>query len=633
MTGLPTLLVELDDGTGTFPYDITEYVSLSSGWSIGPHGRPDELQEVQATSLNLTLDNTDGRFTLGAALYNDTYADTYGETGVHVDQRIRVTETVGATVSRRFTGYVQAWPTTWPTGGGETARSPIVATDMSPRWGRRSMKSVLRQEIGVDDPYLYYPCDEQQGSLYADSIGQSDIRLIRAGGDGQYEFGAEYPAPTEDTTGSAVLYKPGWPAQPALRTGQTIQPGSAFTLEAVVTTRPAGSPEWEVFHLSSTTTQAEVWLTVVVSSGVAGVNALMVGPTGTPAIVSAAAPGFEDGEAHHVALTVSGTTLRVYCDGVQVGTDGSSAAIGGSDDMRLTSGAYVNSTLDPGDKAALCHLALTLSAPSGARIAAHSDAALNGFINDTSDVRIGRYLDVAGVDPAARDLETGVLSPVPHLDTAGMKVSEALARVVAAEGGVLFVAGDGDVTLHNRHHASLQTSAKMVFAAVDVDPNVAVEADTQRLINVAIYKAVTGAEQEARDNDSVLLHEEWTDSADLLVATPDEALARAQWTVALYAEPSPRIPDLTIDLLTSSQSLVEGFLALEVGDRIQVTDWPTQAPGSTLDLIVEGWTEQQSATAWTLTLSCSPWEQAGGAVWILGDATYGVLGSTTRLHY
>ncbi|MCC7268780.1 MAG: hypothetical protein IT546_15780, partial [Caulobacteraceae bacterium] len=80
MTGLPTLLVELDDGSGTFPYDITEYVSLSSGWSIGPHGRPDELQEVQATSLNLTLDNTDGRFTLGAALYNDTYSDTYGET-------------------------------------------------------------------------------------------------------------------------------------------------------------------------------------------------------------------------------------------------------------------------------------------------------------------------------------------------------------------------------------------------------------------------------------------------------------------------------------------------------------------------------------------------------------------------
>ena len=237
MTGLPTLLVELDDGTGTFPYDITEYVSLSR-LVDRPARSPDELQEVQATSLNLTLDNTDGRFTLGAALYNDTYADTYGETGVHVDQRIRVTETVGATVSRRFTGYAGV-ADDLADGWRETARSPIVATDMSPRWGRRSMKSVLRQEIGADDPYLYYPCDEQQGSLYADSIGSSNIRLIRAGGDGQYEFGAEYPAPTEDTTGSAVLYKPGWPAQPALRTGQTIQPGSAFTLEAVVTTRPA----------------------------------------------------------------------------------------------------------------------------------------------------------------------------------------------------------------------------------------------------------------------------------------------------------------------------------------------------------------------------------------------------------
>ena len=46
-------------------------------------------------------------------------------------------------------------------------------------------------------------------------------------------------------------------------------------------------------------------------------------------------------------------------------------------------------------RAALCHMALTLSTLSAGRVAAHSDAALNGFIDDTSDARIGRYLDVA----------------------------------------------------------------------------------------------------------------------------------------------------------------------------------------------------------------------------------------------
>ena len=98
--------------------------------------------------------------------------------------------------------------------------------------------------------------------------------------------------------------------------------------------------------------------------------------------------------------------------------------------------------------------------------------------------------------------------------------------MVAAEGGVLFVAGDGRVAFHNRHHASLQTSAKMVFAAVDVDPNVEVEADTQRLINGPSTRRSRAPSKRPATTTSILLHEEWTDSADLLVATPDEALAR-----------------------------------------------------------------------------------------------------------
>ena len=63
MAGLPTMLVLLDDGSATYPYDITAYVRLVDGFSWS-RGRPDEQSSVSPGTLSITLDNTDSRFTL-----------------------------------------------------------------------------------------------------------------------------------------------------------------------------------------------------------------------------------------------------------------------------------------------------------------------------------------------------------------------------------------------------------------------------------------------------------------------------------------------------------------------------------------------------------------------------------------
>ncbi|MCC7045033.1 MAG: hypothetical protein IT183_14305, partial [Acidobacteria bacterium] len=46
-------------------------------------------------------------------------------------------------------------------------------------------------------------------------------------------------------------------------------------------------------------------------------------------------------------------------------------------------------------------------------------------------------------------------------------------------------------------------------------------------------------------------------------------------------------------------------------------------------LFVEGVSEDIGANSWTTSFTTSPADTT--AVWILGDSTYGVLGSTTRL--
>ena len=83
---LPTLRVDLDDGTGSFPYDITGRVLAVNGYTI-TRGRDDWQDATNAGDLTLTLNNSDGRFTPGS-----TILDT--PSPITVDQRIRVTESL-----------------------------------------------------------------------------------------------------------------------------------------------------------------------------------------------------------------------------------------------------------------------------------------------------------------------------------------------------------------------------------------------------------------------------------------------------------------------------------------------------------------------------------------------------------
>ena len=117
---LPTLTVLLDDGTGTFPFDITSKVLGTDGYQI-TKGRDDWQGGVTAGELRLTLDNSDGRFTPGSTILGTP-------SPIVVDQRIRLFENLIAggfdetgfdvggfdPVYARFTGYVKSWPVTWP---------------------------------------------------------------------------------------------------------------------------------------------------------------------------------------------------------------------------------------------------------------------------------------------------------------------------------------------------------------------------------------------------------------------------------------------------------------------------------------------------------------------------------------
>ena len=81
-----------------------------------------------------------------------------------------------------------------------------------------------------------------------------------------------------------------------------------------------------------------------------------------------------------------------------------------------------------------------------------------------------------------------------------------------------------------------------------------------------------------------------------------------------------------------SPSKVDAVMALERGQRITLSNLPTGLPATTLDLFVEGISDEWGKNDWVRTITTSSlWRN--GAVWILGDSFYGVLGTSTILGY
>lgn len=594
MTGLPTILVELDDGSDTFPHDITAYVHMPTGISVD-HGRQDEFSSVEASRLSLRLDNVDGRFTVGAPTYD-----------IHVDQRIRITETVGATVSKRFTGYVQDWPMSWPSPTATMATVTVSAFDRFTRLARRKLRSLVENEILLDSPVAYYTLAEAEGSTSAgDTSGNGNPAATMTGTGTAVAFGATGPGVEGQTCATFAGGK--WLLGPS--TGPV---GPSTTAEAFF---KCAAPPASLGYLF-TAPSAE---TAMNTSG------QIVSLAGT------SVDSYADGEWHHVMTTYNDTgpdLVTTYVDGVMIGTSGSPVA----GEAYLQIGGREASPPMP-FVGTLAHVAFYDEALSAARAAAHASAGLTGFAGESSDERIERLAAYAGLTAGDLDLEAGALD-VPAQAISGRSDLDAMRDVEQAEGGVLYVNGDGQLALQNRTHRALTSTgaAALAITAADVDhDDLTLSTDKQYLQNTVTGTRTGGATQTVVSANSVAAYDEYPASIDLLVATDAEVLARINWQANAYDDVAPRLSSVTIDLLTCSDAIQEAVLALEIGDRLTVSGMPTQSPIATADLIIEGWSERVSSGAWSITFNTAPAELFHA--WILGDSTYGVLGTTTRLHF
>lgn len=594
MADLPVVKVLLADPSNpaSFIYDISAYVRMTEGVTI-KRGQSDEFGTPQPGSVSLTLDNPDGRFTLGHATATSTY-------GLVTDQAIRIVATVDGVENNRFDGFVEAWPTAWTNGSARQARAQITAYDWLARLQRRNLRSMYVQEVLASGPISYLALSE------ATTRTTSDKSLA--------------PSVATTGTGSAPTYGQAINGAPGLEgaTGATFNAGVGLRVQ--VSSIPNTGPRTIeiLFQQSAAPGQQQAIAGIYGAAQLVcttGGKARVLSSNGTTVCTSAAT--ITDGQAHHLAVALNSSTWTLYVDGTADGSGTGSTAGSFTPMVFLVGITAAYSGTDPNPSTATMAGAAIYggSAPlSASDIALHASTALTSAGTETARERAFRICRYANVNA---NTYTGTSATIGTQTLDGLSVSDALNAVAAADGGVAFCNKIGAIEFWQ---ASLLASIATDPAALTFSANAGAvlagatfPGDKQYLQNAVTAALPEGPTVTLTNTTSVARHEEYPVDLGILPLSTETALKAAiQDRLDRYSEPDPnRINSLPITLVDRDDTAItladqQAWAASDLFFRIDVTDLPSQAPSSSLSLMVVGYSETLTVSSWTADLNTVP---------------------------
>jgi hypothetical protein len=596
--------------------DLTSRLDLTAPLTI-TRGRADEFTVVQPSSATLTLDNSDGALTAG-----NSASPHYPNVRPYRKIRIFYTDPNTGVRTYRFTGYVEEWPVEWPNGGAYS-QATITATDRLARIGaKRPMRSVIEEAILADSPWVYYPMGEPEGATEAGEAagvsGAMPLTVGQAGAGGTLTFGTATGPPTDALP--APTFTPVSVANGRFLSGDLPDLGINGVLGGIFSITLRGS-----FLTSAAAAQTIVravdaygsYLDVGVDAS-GRISATQVGAFsgGAADFAATSASSFADGATHDVEVTVSqsgGTvTVKVFGDSIQVASATYSAAllpaytklqVGGTPSGRCFNGV-------------ICHVGAYLSALSAAQVLEHYTATSTGFEGERTDQRIRRYAHWAGFADADMALDVGSSASVCFTDTTGQSFLQAMQDVAQTENGMLFIDGQGRLVFYARSRGYSNPAPKATVDANLLGAGAKFVESTQGIVNDLSGARPTGPAIRARDtssSDEYGIHN--PGDLTLLVTSDTEVADAVNWRVYTNSTPLVRIPQTDLDAYTDTSGYQAQLRSLELGDRLTITGLPSTAPASTVDLVVEGYSETIGLGVWTISANTSNYSEVRAWVW------------------
>lgn len=606
-------------GTPTWT-DISSYVlTTGDGQPIqitGP-ARQDESSDTTPSQCSLTLINDDGRFTPG-----NSSSPYYPNVTPGV--RVRVSESVAGTTYYRFDGYVDSWETTIAPGTRQ-ALCAVSATDILARMGLdQPLRAAVIEEMLLDSPTSLYPLTEDSTASSAGDLTGKNAAAVAVDskyGAGTLTFGAA--CTVAGVAAAAAFTSPDVGSASSTARGTylstpNVLPATASGLAVEVwfegpTAAPTGSETlWAIPRFIGAASLVCLSLSIDATTGLlrataAGTGVRNVQVTGVDA--NAQPLNVCDGNWHHAVITLLGDTITLYVDGVATSATAISSLSWANSGQPISLGMFAAAAETPSFATpfagSLSLFAQYSAIPSATRVSAHYTAGLNAFAGERTDVHAARLLGYRANTGSSLDTGDGTVGV--H-DTDGAALQQALIDTAKAEGGLVYIDGQGRVVLQKRSTQYNESSSVTLDANANaIAVGTLFRLDTQGLVNDVTISRPNGADQRVVDTASQSAYGVRATSDTLIVDSDRDAADAAGWRVANGKSPTIRSPNVTVDLATeTSTATAQAVLAAGPWTRMTLANLPTNAPASSMDVLIQGWAESIGVDEWTVTFYTTP---------------------------
>ncbi|MER8262741.1 hypothetical protein ABT007_00935 [Streptomyces griseus] len=531
----------------------------------------------------------------------------------------------------RFYGEISSWPARWDVSGRDVY-VPVDASGTTRRLGqgKKALESTLKRRIPSAPSLLaYWPLEEAQTAgtqAYSPVPGAQPLALTGATWAADDTLGGSAPLPTVKAGTTLLARVPsttvtGWqiewvynvPTLPAVQTEVMRLTIAGATMRSVVLYASVSAIRIEVLAGDGT-------LLGAFSLSTADALAAFAGKWNRLSIYS----GDYGGGASLITATWRDVTtnVRYYAATAPVTGQGRISTVSATWDALL-------------EGMALGHLGIfttpgtgVLNAPPTTTVFEGAD---DGFAGESALARIARLgseeaatVDLVGRGSDYPDVSTrlGPQRPATLLDL--------LEQIQEADGGILYERHDRTGigyrdrrTLYNQPVALALNYA----APGEVPPPLEPEPDDQRLRNDVTVTRDGGASARSVVTAGPLSVQPppvgvglYDEALTLSLHTDSQPEPIAQWRTHLGTWDGARYPTISV-WLHAAPHLVDDVLAMDIGDRVQISNPPPWLPPGVIDQHMLGYTEILEQHQWTLELNCAP-----AGPWQVGVVEDPVLG-------
>jgi len=631
---------------------VSVYAYLTGGCHLQiqcPDGSNSSVLTTQTTWTRLTVTYTQvdagdfitfaGTAVANPSFYLDAVQAEYGTTA-------SAFTTSGPTRYSLYSGYVERFPTVYDMAG-KRANGTLTGVDALAILARTVINQSYLSTITADSPALFLPLTDANGPGVFKIGGQywgvdNDISATGAFTWGSDQFLNGDPAMTMSQRNPANPAEPGSLDNTQITewnnlTGSVAINTKAVTLEvwvkytagivtplqiAVISDGVTVGPDQQYILLSSRNTgrlQAE-----------ARDTAIPYGPGYLPVQFGY---GLADGQWHYYAVslnTTSGQTILTHSDLNSVSSGVISPALSSSWGIN---NVHFDVTTDLGcdlSQMSLYGFAL-YTRDIGSTVRQNHYLRGTGYKTEMSGARVSRLLGIYWLGGST--VATGYAKMAEDFSYNTRTMLDVLEEIQDTERGLLFADVNGNVVFQDRttrynSKTSLWTLGEnaaggelpYVDYQADFDPTYTfTQANLTRPGN-STFAPIINTTTQALYGQRIL-------TQTVQVCTDFDLTQAAIFYLARYGTPKPRIAKLTLNP-AANPSLWPMVLGLEISQRITVKRRSDSLTTSN-DYYVEQITHNVNSDAgtWTVDLQLSP--VFNPTAWFLGDATYGVLGTTT----